>query len=317
MNCQEFRGNIDGLARGALLDARTRDAAAEHEGSCSLCAALLADERALTDGLRALAAKMSGAETPARAESALLSAFRSRAASTTACAQPSAASAAPSNLAAPSNVVSLSERAEEKHWSWVRTVAVAALAAAAVALFMLVPPYLSSPAPSNQSASRSQGSPVKAQDNALNSSAPDETAQSSNESGARPSDGPDSTALKNVEDGPSPVSAPRRNPVRGAMTVGLNNTHGGAPNRGATNESADMREITTEFIPLVQDAGFTQSEGTHLVRVELPRSALSSFGIPVNAEQAGGRVKADVLVGEDGTARAIRFVQERAALSGR
>ena len=70
-------------------------------------------------------------------------------------------------------------------------------------------------------------------------------------------------------------------------------------------------------IPLVQDAGFAQSEGTRLVRVELPRSALSSFGIPVNGEQAGGRVKADVLLGEDGTARAIRFVQERASLSGR
>jgi hypothetical protein len=45
------------------------------------------------------------------------------------------------------------------------------------------------------------------------------------------------------------------------------------------------------------------------VRVELPRSALSSFGIPVNADHAGGRVKADVLLGEDGTARAIRFVR--------
>ena len=49
-------------------------------------------------------------------------------------------------------------------------------------------------------------------------------------------------------------------------------------------------------------------EGTTL-RVELPRSALSSFGIPVNAEQSGGRVKADVLLGDDGTARAIRFVR--------
>jgi len=315
MNCQEFRSNIDGLARGALLDARTRDAAVEHEASCSLCAALLADERALTDGLRALAAKMSGAETPARAEAALLSAFRSRAATT--CMQASEILAAPSNLNASSNVVSLSERADEKHWSWVKTVAVAALAAAAVALFMLVPPYLSSPVPSNQSASKNQGSPVKAQDKAVNSSAPSETAQSSNESSVQSSGGPASTALKNDEDEPSPVSTPRRNPVRGAMTVGYNPSHVGAPNRGATNESADIREITTEFIPLVQDAGFTQSEGTHLVRVELPRSALSSFGIPVNAEQTGGRVKADVLVGEDGTARAIRFVQERAAVSGR
>ena len=83
-------------------------------------------------------------------------------------------------------------------------------------------------------------------------------------------------------------------------------SRGVAPNRSRAAEAADAGEITTEFIPL---AGFAQSEGAHLVRVELPRSALTSFGIPVNADRAGGRVKADVLLGEDGTARAIRFVR--------
>ena len=52
-----------------------------------------------------------------------------------------------------------------------------------------------------------------------------------------------------------------------------------------------------------------QSDGGHLVRVELPRSALVSFGLPVNFERAGGRVKADVLLGDDGIAHAIRFVR--------
>ena len=50
MKCQEFRSNVDGLARGTLLDARTRDAAAAHEEACEACAARLADERALTAG---------------------------------------------------------------------------------------------------------------------------------------------------------------------------------------------------------------------------------------------------------------------------
>src|SRR4051812_8408391 len=154
MNCQEFHSNIDGLARGALLDARTRDDASAHEESCAVCASRLADERALTAGLRALAAKMSDAETPARAEVALLSAFRSHAAASL--------TGASSTTPESSNVVSLSERAGERHWSWVKTVAVAALAAAAVALFMLVPPYLSSNAPAKESASKkSQGAPVQ------------------------------------------------------------------------------------------------------------------------------------------------------------
>jgi hypothetical protein len=72
---------------------------------------------------------------------------------------------------------------------------------------------------------------------------------------------------------------------------------------------ADGAEIATDFIPLVQAARFGPAEGGHVVRVEMPRSALVSFGLPVNFERAGGRVKADVLVGDDGIARAIRFVR--------
>jgi hypothetical protein len=82
---------------------------------------------------------------------------------------------------------------------------------------------------------------------------------------------------------------------------------GGAPAR----PSADARaqEVATEFIPLMQGVPYPPAEDAHLVRVELPRSALASFGLPVGADSAGGRVKADVLLGEDGIARAIRFVR--------
>jgi hypothetical protein len=45
------------------------------------------------------------------------------------------------------------------------------------------------------------------------------------------------------------------------------------------------------------------------MRVELPRSALAGFGLPVNMDRVNERVKADVLVGPDGQAQAIRFVQ--------
>jgi hypothetical protein len=67
-------------------------------------------------------------------------------------------------------------------------------------------------------------------------------------------------------------------------------------------------EIVTEFLPV---AGFTDprdAEEGQILRVELPRSALLSFGLPMNPERAGERVRADVLVGSDGLARAIRFV---------
>ena len=69
------------------------------------------------------------------------------------------------------------------------------------------------------------------------------------------------------------------------------------------------REIATDFIPLVQGDSLNLMESGQLVRVELPRSALVSFGLPMNMERANQRVKADVVVGNDGLARAIRFVR--------
>ncbi|HVF50977.1 MAG TPA: hypothetical protein VNA19_12865 [Pyrinomonadaceae bacterium] len=68
-------------------------------------------------------------------------------------------------------------------------------------------------------------------------------------------------------------------------------------------------EITTDFFPLAGASELTATDGGHVVRVELPRSALVSFGLPVNVERTGGRVKADVLLGDDGVARAVRFVR--------
>jgi hypothetical protein len=50
-------------------------------------------------------------------------------------------------------------------------------------------------------------------------------------------------------------------------------------------------------------------EGGQIVRVEVPRSALANFGLPVNMERSNERVKADVLYGVDGLAHAIRFVK--------
>jgi hypothetical protein len=68
-------------------------------------------------------------------------------------------------------------------------------------------------------------------------------------------------------------------------------------------------EIVTDFMPLTYGAALSPNEGAQLVRVELPRSALVSLGLPVNVERANERVKADVLLGHDGLARAIRFVR--------
>ncbi|HJZ83258.1 MAG TPA: hypothetical protein VKD91_23015 [Pyrinomonadaceae bacterium] len=68
------------------------------------------------------------------------------------------------------------------------------------------------------------------------------------------------------------------------------------------------KEIATDFIPLTY--GSTEvGPDAQVVRVELPRSAMAGFGLPVNMDRTDQRVKADVLLSADGLARAIRFVQ--------
>lgn len=81
--------------------------------------------------------------------------------------------------------------------------------------------------------------------------------------------------------------------------------------RPANNEVANhvTREIATDFMPLGYLNAATLQDGGQIVRVELPRSALVNFGFPVNMDRYNEKVKADVLLGVDGMAHAIRFVQ--------
>jgi len=72
---------------------------------------------------------------------------------------------------------------------------------------------------------------------------------------------------------------------------------------------ANHAEIATDFIPLNSMTAVNLQDGGQIVRVQLPRSALANFGLPVNMERSNEKVKADVLFGVDGLAHAIRFVQ--------
>ena len=234
-------------------------------------------------GLRALATGMRTAEAPARVEASLVAAFRARAAT---------ANEGSSGAAAASNVVAMSGHAPARRWSWAKTIAVASMAAAAsLALFVLVRPDAPQQTPAQHAmiveppTSSTGGPPARA------------VAQN---------DPP-----KVIEQAAG--TEPPREVVRASAPRATF-----APRPRATNISygspapaADTRaqEVATEFIPLVQAGPYTQAEEGHLVRVELPRSALASFGLPVNAEATGDRVKADVLMGQDGIARAIRFVR--------
>jgi|SRR5262245_48595877 len=84
--------------------------------------------------------------------------------------------------------------------------------------------------------------------------------------------------------------------------------------RDSTTSYSRDNEYTTEFFPISYSDGQESTESEEVIRVkvirvQMPRPALIAFGLPVNIERADVPVKADLLVGEDGLARAIRFVR--------
>jgi hypothetical protein len=77
----------------------------------------------------------------------------------------------------------------------------------------------------------------------------------------------------------------------------------------ATISIPTVREATTEFFPLFY--GSIPASSGHIVRMEVPRSSLARFGLASAHDMDGttGTVIAHVLIGDDGLARAVRFVR--------
>ena len=68
-------------------------------------------------------------------------------------------------------------------------------------------------------------------------------------------------------------------------------------------------EVVTRFFPLREGEDLTALENMRLVRVELPGSALAEVGLPITPGTISQTVRADVVLGDDGLARAIRFIR--------
>jgi hypothetical protein len=64
------------------------------------------------------------------------------------------------------------------------------------------------------------------------------------------------------------------------------------------------------FIPLPNAERIAPDENVNVVRVEVPRSAMLAVGLTVSADQASELVEADIKMGSNGLARAVRFVNE-------
>jgi hypothetical protein len=73
--------------------------------------------------------------------------------------------------------------------------------------------------------------------------------------------------------------------------------------------AARPAEVAGDFVSLVPDVAWGPGESGQIMRVSMPRAALQSFGLPVDESRAFEMVRADIIVGQDMVARAIRVVR--------
>ena len=92
------------------------------------------------------------------------------------------------------------------------------------------------------------------------------------------------------------------------LAVSLATLRPGRPPAAPPPQAVGQR-VYTEFIPVVYGEPFRPEDGGRIVRVRMPRTALVSFGLPVNQDRLDERIQADVLLGEDNLVRAVRFEQ--------
>ena len=105
---------------------------------------------------------------------------------------------------------------------------------------------------------------------------------------------------------PAPAVVPERLVAVAPAPVEIAAAPAPKPIRKARPVTRERREIVTEFFPLLDVA--PPFESGELLRVTVPASTMRKVGLPVNENRLADPVYADVLVGREGLARAIRFV---------
>jgi len=82
-----------------------------------------------------------------------------------------------------------------------------------------------------------------------------------------------------------------------------------ASHRGIEMAMLQPQEDSDGFIPLPNSAGVAaDGDEVNLVRMEVPRSTMIALGLDVSADRAEELVEADVMLGSNGIARAVRFL---------
>jgi hypothetical protein len=293
MNCKNFEAVISDLAREQMLEAHTRESALSHAKECKECAGLLEDERALTKGLRSLAMSMSQCQAHASVEASLLARFRER-------------SVVVAEQSSPV-VVQMPQKASRWQRWYPHAVAAAVLLMFAVGGASMLRMRQAEQPQSSQPKSIASGA-----GKAVNQTMPVDNGTGA-ATGNSDDIGSETVAAEDNTDNQEPGQKLSRNEVAAIMGASAprSRTYQAVPksrvNRSGMTQTGG--EITTDFMPVSYGDNLNEIDNGRIVRVEMPRSALAQFGLPVNMERANERIKADVLIGDDGMARAIRFVR--------
>ena len=71
----------------------------------------------------------------------------------------------------------------------------------------------------------------------------------------------------------------------------------------------DPPEVATDFIEIPYVEPLRPDQRADVFRVQMPRANMAVFGLPVVGGRLDSRITADVLMGEDGVVRAVRFIR--------
>jgi hypothetical protein len=286
MNCQDFNNMINELADYKPLPDALRDAGVSHAALCSSCAANLADARSVSSFLLQ-AARAENEAAPARVKANVIAAFASQVESQ----KSKVESQRQTEVQRPTSNVQRQRQLrlpDVGHWTLDvgRTRWFAAAAIAAVILLAVIFPIL-----------RRSSAPT---------SSPALVASSSNPSASTPGS-PISNAV--------PTQVPKERsqaPVVSGKEIkrkALVRSHNGSATSAQAQTRKKNESNSGEYLPLTYLASGTAMESGTVVRVELSRSALASLGFTSGIDSSSDSVKAEVILGDDGVARAIRLVE--------
>jgi anti-sigma factor RsiW len=281
MKCDDFESIITDLTRGENVSASEERQVRAHTADCERCSRFLEASRGLTSALERLASADLILQPSAELEKDLRDALRSRL----------DVDEIPAAL--------LSLRSGAARLAAVAVVTLVILAG----LLIFVTTGLRKPRNPNRHDNQ-QGRAAQTQ-----SPPPAHLASGKREPGLKAQEKlPDQVATDQANEQVDRESEIARPPA-GLHYSGLRAVNRRLPNHGRGTRAQRSTEITTDFLAVGPPGAWRPIDGGALIRVELPRSTLASYGLPVAPDRMNSLVKADVVVGEDGFPHAVRFVR--------